>query len=175
ERLVPPPVPGVTQKAAGNADFIQSIDFDESPDVENSIRNLEGTSNQSEPEAYFAPRSMVPPGPESGYRPDASGAGFNALPVTGPQEAAATLPAQNLSAGSATLNVVPDSTPTLRSAIQNQTLKFPLKENSGSQDPFKDYRNAGPRWEPVPIPEMKQRNLRDFSGEVKRFPSKEAN
>ncbi|HBL47501.1 MAG TPA: hypothetical protein DDZ90_29365, partial [Planctomycetaceae bacterium] len=87
----------------------------------------------------------------------------------------ATLPAQNLSAGSATLNVVPDSTPTLRSAIQNQTLKFPLKENSGSQDPFKDYRNAGPRWEPVPIPEMKQRNLRDFSGEVKRFPSKEAN
>lgn len=175
ERLVPPPVPGVTQKAAGNADFIQSIDFDESPGVENSIRNLEGTSNQGEPETYFAPQSMVPPGPESGNQPDASAAGFNPLPVTGPQEAAATLPAQKQSAGSATLNVVPDSTPTLRSAIQNQTLKFPLKENSGSQDPFKDYRNTGPRWEPVPIPETKQRNLRDFSGEVKRFPSKEAN
>ncbi|MCA9023382.1 MAG: TolC family protein, partial [Planctomycetaceae bacterium] len=166
DKLVPPAVPGVTQNGSGDAQFIQSIDFDETPGTEKAIQNLEGTSQETEPEAYFAPRATVPPGPE---------AGFNPLPATEPQAAAVTLPAQNQFEANPPMSVVPDTTPTLRSALQNQTLKFPLKDHSGSQDPFKDYRNAGPRWEPVPIPETKQRNLRDFSGEVKRFPLKETN
>jgi outer membrane protein TolC len=173
DNFTPPPVPGVTQGTSGNPEFIQAIDFDEGPGAEKSIQNLEGTARENEGEVYFTPQSMVPPGPESGLQPNASAAGSSALTATEPQEGAVRLPTQ-LEAG-VPLSVVPDTTPTLRSARQNQTLKFPLKEHSGSQDPFKNYRNAGPRWEPVPIPETKQRNLNDFSGEVKRFPLKESN
>lgn len=173
DNFTPPPVPGVTQGTSGNPEFIQAIDFDEGPGAEKSIQNLEGTARENEGEVYFTPQSMVPPGPESGLQPNASAAGSSALTATEPQEGAVRLPTQ-LEAG-VPLSVVPDTTPTLRSARQNQTLKFPLKEHSGSQDPFKNYRNAGPRWEPVPIPEAKQRNLNDFSGEVKRFPLKESN
>ncbi|QDT94078.1 TolC family protein [Gimesia algae] len=175
DNFMPPAVPGVTQNVSGNPELIQSIDFNETPGAEKPIQNLEGTSLENKPEAYFAPRSMVPPRPESGYQPDGSADGFNPLPVQEPQAGITMLPAQNQSQGSSPLKEVPDSTPTLRSALQNQTLKFPLKDHSGSQDPFKDYRDAGPRWEPVPIPETKQRNLKDFSGEVKRFPVKESN
>lgn len=173
DNFTPPPVPGVTQGTSGNPEFIQAIDFDEGPGAEKSIQNLEGTARENEGEVYFTPQSMVPPGPESGLQPNASAAGSSALTATEPQEGAVRLPTQP-EAG-VPLSVVPDTTPTLRSARQNQTLKFPLKEHSGSQDPFKNYRNAGPRWEPVPIPEAKQRNLNDFSGEVKRFPLKESN
>ncbi len=175
DNFTPPPVPGVTQGTSGNPEFIQAIDFDESPGAEKSIQNLEGTARENEGEVYFTPQSMVPPGPESGLQPNASAAGFSALTATEPQEGAVRLPTQNQPEAGVPLSVVPDTTPTLRSARQNQTLKFPLKEHSGSQDPFKNYRNAGPRWEPVPIPEAKQRNLNDFSGEVKRFPLKESN
>ena len=175
DNFTPPPVPGVTQGTSGNPEFIQAIDFDESPGAEKSIQNLEGTARENEGEVYFTPQSMVPPGPESGLQPNASAAGFSPLTATEPQAGAVRLPTQNQPEAGAPLSVVPDTTPTLRSARQNQTLKFPLKEHSGSQDPFKNYRNAGPRWEPVPIPEAKQRNLNDFSGEVKRFPLKESN
>ena len=175
DNFTPPPVPGVTQGTSGNPEFIQAIDFDESPGAEKSIQNLEGTARENEGEVYFTPQSMVPPGPESGLQPNASTAGFSPLTATEPQAGAVRLPTQNQLEAGAPLSVVPDTTPTLRSARQNQTLKFPLKEHSGSQDPFKNYRNAGPRWEPVPIPETKQRNLNDFSGEVKRFPLKESN
>ncbi|WP_339683371.1 TolC family protein [Gimesia maris] len=175
DNFTPPPVPGVTQGTSGNPEFIQAIDFDEGPGAEKSIQNLEGTARENEGEVYFTPQSMVPPGPESGLQPNASAAGFSALTATEPQEGAVRLPTQNQPEAGVPLSVVPDTTPTLRSARQNQTLKFPLKEHSGSQDPFKNYRNAGPRWEPVPIPEAKQRNLNDFSGEVKRFPLKESN
>ncbi|EDL58444.1 hypothetical protein PM8797T_11821 [Gimesia maris DSM 8797] len=175
DNFTPPPVPGVTQGTSGNPEFIQAIDFDEGPGAEKSIQNLEGTVRENESEVYFTPQSMVPPGPESGLQPNASAAGSSALTATEPQEGAVRLPTQNQPEAGVPLSVVPDTTPTLRSARQNQTLKFPLKEHSGSQDPFKNYRNAGPRWEPVPIPEAKQRNLNDFSGEVKRFPLKESN
>ncbi|HAW32606.1 MAG TPA: hypothetical protein DCY03_31605, partial [Planctomycetaceae bacterium] len=95
DNFTPPPVPGVTQGTSGNPEFIQAIDFDESPGAEKSIQNLEGTARENEGEVYFTPQSMVPPGPESGLQPNASAAGFSPLTATEPQAGAVRLPAQN--------------------------------------------------------------------------------
>ena len=167
-----PPVPGVTNEAvlAPAEETIQSIDFRETPEPKNPIQNLEATEDNEEPLQQFQSMPLVPPAPVPGFEPDLENAFFDTKESTS-EVAPATADPEELTIQPMSLQ---QEAPTLKTARQNQTLRFPVKDRSGEQDPFKAYRNSGPRWEPVPIPETKRRNLRDFSDQVQRFPLKEA-
>ncbi|QDV53610.1 Outer membrane efflux protein [Gimesia fumaroli] len=163
-----PPVPGVNSEAAVQSfeEKIQSIDFSEPLEPQNPIQNLEGMQNRNEPEQQFESQQTLPPGPDQALQHAFGGANVS-NPITPPpviEQAEQNFQPVMERAG----------TPSLRTARQRQTLEFPVRSGSQGQDPFQGYRNAGPRWEPVPIPETKRRNLRDFSNQVQRFPLKEA-
>jgi len=173
-----PPVPGVTGEsaAAPQNELIQSIDFTEPGASTADIQNLEGTEQQQRRMAVqeFEPAPSIPPAPVARDAAALREAfmGFEETPVSGtnlPTENAASLPMQNFQP-----KTNPGEEPSLRSARQHQMPEFPIRNRAGEQDPFKNYRSAGPRWEPVPIPAEQQKNLRDFSGQVKRFPVKGA-
>jgi len=165
-----PPVPGVTNEAvqAPAGKSIQSIEFRETLEPNHQIQNLEGTQDKTGAIQQFETLPLVPPAPLLGFDPDFSDDFSDSTKTI-----SEPVPTK---AGSVRLNFQPgelqQAAPTLRTAQQKQTPKFPVKNRSGEQDPFKEYRNSGPRWEPVPIPETKKRNLRDFSGQVQRFPLK---
>lgn len=165
-----PPVPGVNSESALRSveEKIQSIDFNEPPGSQNQIQNLEGTENSVKPVQRFESQQLLPLGPEQGLSPDLQDA-FLGSNITTPGVSAPAI-------GQSEQNYEPVNkleSPTLRTARQNQTMEFPLRSGTRGQDPFQGYRSAGPRWEPVPIPETKRRNLRDFSNQVQRFPLKE--
>ncbi|MCA9013919.1 MAG: TolC family protein [Planctomycetaceae bacterium] len=162
-----PPVPGVNNESAARSpeEKIQSIDFDEPLKSQNPIQNLEGIQSSNEP-GRFESQQPLPPGPEQSFSPvlqDAFGGSSVSTPVAAPPVLEQAEQDYEPATGT-------EASPTLRMARQNQTLEFPVRNGSRGQDPFQGYRNAGPRWEPVPIPETKRRNLRDFSNEVQRFP-----
>jgi outer membrane protein TolC len=154
-----PPVPGVNSEAAVQSfeEKIQSIDFSEPLEPQNPIQNLEGMQNRNEPEQQFESQQTLPPGPDQALQHAFGGANVS-NPITPPpviEQAEQNFQPVMERAG----------TPSLRTARQRQTLEFPVRSGSQGQDPFQGYRNAGPRWEPVPIPETKRRNsVRKGSG-----------
>ncbi|MFK7779164.1 MAG: TolC family protein, partial [Gimesia sp.] len=157
-----PPDPGVTNEAVmapAAEETIQSIEFRETLNPENQIQNLDGAQGYEELDQEFGSSSLVPPAPIPGFEPDDANYDY----FDQRQSTSEMVPTN---AGAAELKFQPaefqQATPTLRSAQQNQTLKFPVKKRSADQDPFKEYRNSGPRWKPLPLPESKRRSLRDF-------------
>tara|TARA_R110002095_G_scaffold99107_2_gene87132 strand:+ start:1794 stop:4301 length:2508 start_codon:yes stop_codon:yes gene_type:complete len=168
-----PPVPGVTGESASVQSFeenIRSIDFNEPSEPQNPIQNLEGTQNSYEPVQRFESQLPLAPAREPNFRPELQDA-FYGTELTTP---VASPPANERSEQNFQPVLSPNGPPSLRSARQNQTLEFPVRSDTRGQDPFQGVRNSGPRWEPVPIPETKRRNIRDFSNQVRRFPLKEA-
>ncbi|QDT45538.1 Outer membrane efflux protein [Gimesia alba] len=166
-----PPVPGVNSEAAVQSfdEKIQSIDFNVPPEPQNPIQNLEGTQNSNEPAQRFESELPLAPGPKPNFQPDLQDAFLGAdvsTPVASP-------PAIQQAEQNFQPDMRADEPPSLRTARQNQVLEFPVRSGSGAQDPFEGVRSTGPRWEPVPIPATKRRNLRDFSDQVRRFPLKE--
>ena len=166
-----PPVPGVNSEASMQSfeEKIQSIDFNVPPEPQNPIQNLEGTLNSNEPAQRFETAAPLAPGPEPSFQPDLQ-EDFSDVDVTTP---VTVPPAMKQVEQNFQPVMIPDEPPSLRTARRNQTLEFPVRSGSGAPDPFEGVRSTGPRWEPVPIPATKQRNLRDFSDQVKRFPLKE--
>ncbi|WP_298866673.1 TolC family protein [uncultured Gimesia sp.] len=160
-----PPVPGVTKEAVmvPAEATIQSIEFNEIQEPKNQIQNLQGTEASAEPLQQFEALPLIPPAPVPGFEPDLNQDLFDTTKATTEVAPTTAAPLQQ-----------EREAPNLRSAREKQIPKFPLKKRSGEQDPFKEYRNSGPRWQPVPIPETKRRNLRDFSDQVQRFPLKDA-
>ncbi len=162
ENFVPPvpPVPGVPNEAVSvpAARKIQAVDFTQTAGIQNQAAGYQNPVQN--PGALHS----VPPKLNDDFQPDLKAAFFGSETAS---------PAAGLPAAEYRPSGLPAETPTLRAARQNQTLEFPRKAGSREQDPFQEYRNAGPRWEPVPIPETKKRNLRDFSDQVQRFPIKE--
>ncbi len=172
-----PPVPGVTNEAvmAPAEETIQSIEFNELPEPKNQIQNLQGTEDTLDP-LQFESLPLIPPAPVPGFEPDLNQDLFDTTKST--TEVAPTIDAPTdapLQSFDQSVELQQESeAPTLRSAQEKQIPKFPLKKGSGERDLFEAYQNSGPRWQPVPIPETKRRNLRDFSDQVQRFPLKEA-
>ncbi|QDT87956.1 Outer membrane efflux protein [Gimesia chilikensis] len=165
-----PPVPGVKSESAAAPvnEKIQSIDFSEPAESAAAIQNLQGTQPGPDGTAF------IPPAPS---QREASATLKAAFLGTETDSSAVTLPlSEPAPQPGANFNSSPgvEFEPSLRAARQHQIPEFPVRGRAGEQDPFKNYRNSGPRWEPVAIPAEQQRNLRDFSGEVKRFPLKEA-
>lgn len=160
-----PPVPGVNDKsaAAPQNELIESIDFSEPAQPTGGVQHLQGSGKSA----------FVPPAPSQGAASPALRAAF--MGTNAGASAAMLPPSDTVSQPATNFGTGPgvEFEPTLRSAREHQIPEFPVRGRAGAQDPFQDYRNSGPRWEPVPIPVESQRNLRDFSGEVKRFPLKE--
>lgn len=167
-----PPVPGVDSEASVPVpnETIQSIDFNEPAGSGNAIQNLDATQYPGSPATQAESQVMLPPALDQDFQPAPRDGFSTGYPVN--QEGTATVPSQSAYMGEPEMNAA--NRPSLRSARQNQIPEFPVRSGSGGSDPFEGYRESGPRWEPVPIPQEKRRNLRDFSGEVRRFPLKEA-
>lgn len=187
-----PPVPGVTNEAAmvpeeENVETpIQSVEFREplepTGEPADQIQNLEGEAKVSlpiqdtvqdpleDPVQEFKSMPLLPPAPAPGFEDDFDGGLEETI-----KPAAEFVPAP---AEPVELNFQPvglqQEVPASQSTSEKQPLRFPIKNRTGDQDPFKDYRNSGPRWEPVPLPEAKKRSLGDFSDQVQRFPLKQA-
>jgi len=163
-----PPVPGVSNEAASipAASGIQSVDFTQMAGSQNQVQNPDTLER---PAGRGEALQSSPPGLDDDFQPGLKAAFFGAeTQPNAVKSSAFEQPSTDFRSPE-----VQAETPTLRAARQNQTPEFPLRGGSREQDPFRDYRNSGPRWEPVPIPETKRRNLRDFSGQVQRFPLKE--
>ncbi len=172
-----PPVPGVSNEAATAPAAapvqgeVQSIEFRTLSESKNQIENLEATENQNEPVEQSMPFQGVPPEPANRFQPELNTAAE--LDSKGSEPEFAPEPSEQTDVEFRPIGLR-EASPTLRTARQNQTPEFPTRAGLSEKDPFQEYRNAGPRWEPVPLPEKKRRNLRDFSGRVQRFPLKGA-
>lgn len=165
-----PPVPGTTDEAAAPPieGDIQSIEFRQAFDSKSQVQNLDSIQRESQPTMHSEASLGIPPGPQNGSQLDLDSAYFE------PEDPTSQVAPRT--SGQPDMNFHPvdlqEEAPTLRTARQNQTPEFPSRGGLREKDPFKDYRESGPRWKPVPLPEVKRRNLRDFSGEVQRFPLK---
>ncbi|QDT95146.1 TolC family protein [Gimesia aquarii] len=169
EKFVPPE-PGTTGEAAAPPveGDIQSIEFREDWDANHQIQNLESVQADNQTPQQTDMIQSIPPGLKDEFQ-------SNLNPGTFGMEASDSQIAPQKT-GQSEINFRPmdlqGEAPTLRSARQNQIPEFPSRGSSGENDPFKNYRDSGPHWKPVPLPEVKRRNLSDFSGEVQRFPLK---
>ncbi len=165
-----PPVPGTTGEAAAPPveGDIQAIEFRQAFDSKSQIQNLDSIQRDNQSTQQSEASQGIPPEPKNDFQPDLDPANFES------EDPASQVAPR--SSGQPDMNFRPmglqEEAPTLRTARQNQTPEFPSRGGSRQKDPFKDYRESGPRWKPVPLPEVKRRNLRDFSGEVQRFPLK---
>lgn len=169
-----PPAPGINNESAvvPVKPDVQSVEFKQALDSKNQIQNLGAQEKNEEALKKLESLDGIPPEPEQRSQPDLNSSAFSDQDGSLPEFTQAADEQPDVEFRPIELREKP---PTLRTARQNQTPEFPIRSGTGEKDPFKEYRNSGPRWEPVPIPEAKRRNLRDFSGQVQRFPLKGAN